>query len=96
MSLMAMAVLTGLLGAICGRWFRVGILIPLLAIAIFEVVAFMPIATWLSAIWSTIVLITSLELGYLIGSGLTSLWQSSRRRKVLHDLMTYDHGRLSH
>jgi hypothetical protein len=96
MSLMAMAVLTGLLGSICGRWFKVGVLIPLVAVVIVEVMAFMPTSTWLSAIWSTIVLITSLEIGYVIGSGLTSLLQSSRRGKLLHDLIMYDHSRLSH
>jgi hypothetical protein len=95
MSLTAVALLNGLLGAICGLRFRVRILIPLITVAIVEVAALMHTRTWAPAFWSAIVLISSLEIGYLIGSTLAALWHSSHRRRVIHDLITYDHGKIS-
>jgi len=95
-SLIVIALLNGLLGASCGLWFRVKILVPLIAIALVEVAILKQTGVRRSVILSAIALISSVEIGYLIGSALASLWQSSRRGKVLHDLMTYNHGRLLH
>jgi hypothetical protein len=96
MSLVAIALLNGLLGASCGLWFRVKILIPLIAIAFVEAAILKQTGMWSSVILSTIALISSLEIGYLIGSALASLRQTSRRGKVPHDLMTYEQGKLLH
>jgi hypothetical protein len=96
MSLVAIALLNGLLGASCGLWFRVKILVPLIAIAFVEVAILKQTGIWSSVILSAIALISSIEIGYLIGSALATLWQSSRRGKVLRDLMTFENGRLLH
>ena len=95
MSLIAIALLNGLLGASCGLWVRVKILAPLIAIAFVQVAILKQTGMGSSVALSAIALLSSIEIGYLIGSALASLWQSSRRGKVLHDLMTH-HGRLSH
>jgi len=97
MSLVAIALLNGLLGASCGLWFRVKILVPLIAFAFVEVAILQQTGMRSSVILSAIALISSIEIGYLIGSALASLRQSSSRRgKVLRDLMTHEHGRLLH
>ena len=63
-----------LLGTICGLWFRVAIIVPLLAVALIEAAILKHIAEWSSAFWLTIVLITMLEMGYLIGLVVVALW----------------------
>jgi hypothetical protein len=95
MSLIAIALLNGLLGATCGLIFRVRILIPLIAVACVQVAIFKQTGMWASAFWRGVALISAVELGYLIGSSVGTLWQSSRRGRILHELMTYNHGSLS-
>ena len=82
MSLAATALLNGLLGAICGVRFRVHVLIPLIAMAFVEV-AILKQTGMGSVVWSAIVLITVLEIGYLIGSSLGTLWRYAGRERVL-------------
>lgn len=82
----SLVVLNGLLGALCGLWFRVKILIPLTALVIVEVVVFKSVATWSSTVWLTIGLIFTIEMSYLIGSALAALSVSPIRREALHDL----------
>jgi len=96
MSLIAIALLNGLFGASCGIWFRVKILVPLIAFAFVEVAILKQTGLWSSVILSAVALISSLEIGYLIGSALVSLWQSSRPGKILHNSMNYRYRRLSH
>jgi len=82
MSLAATALLNGLLGAICGVRFRVHVLIPLIAVAFVEVAVLKQTGMG-SVVWSAIVLITVLEIGYLIGSSLGTLWRYAGRERVL-------------
>jgi hypothetical protein len=65
--------LNGLLGGICGFWFRVQIFIPLLAVGFVEAAVLKQPGNWGSVIWPTVGLIIAMEMGYLIGSALTSL-----------------------
>lgn len=95
MSLTATALFNGLLGAICGVWFRFHVLIPLIAMAFVEVAILKQTGIG-SVLWSAIALITSLEMGYLIGSSLGTLWRYSGRERILRDFTRADHGRLSH
>ena len=82
MSLTATALLNGLLGAICGVRFRVHVLVPLIAMAFVEV-AILKQTGMGSVVWSAIVLIIVLEIGYLIGSALGTLRRYSGRERVL-------------
>jgi len=95
MSLIAIAILNGLLGASSGLWFRVQILIPLIVIAFVDIAIIAQTEMSPSVVWWVIVLISSLEIGYLIGSAVPSFWQSSRSRKSFHDVTPYGHGKLS-
>jgi hypothetical protein len=97
------ALLNCLLGTICGLWFRATIIVPLLAAALIEVAILNNTGGWSSAFWSTIVLITTLEMGYLIGSVVDALWQPLGRElplgrgSVLRDFLRRgDHGEVSH
>jgi hypothetical protein len=83
-SITATALLNGLLGASFGVWFRFQVLIPLIAVAFVEV-AFLKHTGMGSVLWSAIVLITALEIGYLIGSSLGTLWRHAGRERVLRD-----------
>ena len=91
MSILAIALLNCLLGVTCGLWFKIQILIPLIAIAFIEVVILKQTGIWSLVFWSAITLITSLEMGYLIGSSLGALRLYSVRRKVLHDFTRHGH-----
>jgi len=81
MSLGIMALFNNLLGVVCGLRFRVLILIPLAVIAFIEVALFKQSGIGLSSIWSAIMLIVLLEIGYLIGA-LIALWLDSARGRV--------------
>ena len=94
MLLPAIVLLNGLLGAICGVWFRVYILIPLIAMAFVEAAILKQAEMWSSVPWSSLVLITLLEIGYLIGSSLSALWLYSDREK--REFARPSHGGLSH
>jgi len=91
---MAIALLNCLLGVTCGLWFRIQILIPLIAIAFIEVAILKQTSMWSSVFWSAITLITSLEMGYLIGSSLGVLRLYSDRGKVLHDFTRHSRSLL--
>jgi uncharacterized membrane protein len=95
MALITIALLNGLLGATCGLWFKVQILIPLIAIAFVEVAIVKQTEMWPSAIWSAIVMICSIEMGYLIGSSVGALWLYSGSGRVLRDITRHGHGGLS-
>jgi hypothetical protein len=90
------ALLNGLLGAICGLRFRAAIIGPLVAVALIEAAILKHTGAWSSAFWSTIVLITTLEIGYLIGSAVDAVWLPVGRGRVLRDFLRRGHGRLSH
>jgi len=75
-------IVNGLLGALCGVWFKVQIFIPLIAVAALEVVIIKLAGTGWSVLWSAIALIFSLEVGYLIGSAVSTLAGDFRPRKL--------------
>lgn len=75
--LLMVALANGLVAAIFGLRFRVKILIPLIAVAIVEALILKHDGTWWSALWSVVVLIVSLEIGYLIGSAVDTVWLES-------------------
>ena len=78
MSLIVVALFNGLLGLICGLWFRVLILVPLVVFAFIEVVFLKESVMGLSPVWSAITLIVLLEIGYLIGASLAPSLDSIR------------------
>ena len=85
-------IVNGLLGALCGVWFRVQIFIPLIAVAAVEVAIIKLAGTGWSVLWSAIALICSLEVGYLIGSTVSTLAADRRPRKLsarLHALRNW-------
>lgn len=90
-----MALLNGLLGAICGLRFKVAIIGPLLLVALIEVAILKHVGAWSSAFWSTIVLMTTPEIGYLIGSAAGALWLPLIRGRILRHIQSLGHGRLS-
>ena len=91
--MLLLALCNVLLGTICGLWFRVSILAPLVAVAfIEEVVIPMHSLTWSSAFWSALLLVVTLEVGYLIGVSMNALWRSLARVRVLRDLLRYGNG----
>ena len=91
--MLLLALCNVLLGAICGFWFRVSILAPLVAVAfIEEVVIPKHSPTWSSAFWSTLLLVATLEVGYLIGVSTTALRRSLARVRDLRDLLRYGNG----
>lgn len=96
MSLITIALLNGLLGAACGIWFRIQIVIALIAIAFVEVAALREVGMGSSVLWSAIVSIISLEIGYLIGSSLGTLWLYSGRERILNHFTRHGHSRLWH
>ena len=83
MSLIVVALFNGLLGLICGLWFRVLILVPLVVFAFIEVVFLKESVMGLSPVWSAITLIVLLEIGYLIGASI-AVWLDSARGRVRH------------
>ena len=88
--------LNGLLGAICGLWFRVQIFIPLVAVACVEVAVLRQTGVWTSVIWSAVALIISMEVGYLIGSALTVLGAYFKLPTLSSRLEARRDRRLSH
>ena len=85
--------LNGLLGAICGMWFRVQILFPLIAFAGVEVAILKHTGTWWSVFWHAVMLVVAIEIGYLAGASAVALWLSSDRRAIRGDLAGYQHNR---
>jgi hypothetical protein len=92
--MLLLALCNVLLGTICGLWFRVSILTPLVAVAFIEEVVIpkhsptSSSAFWWSAFWSTLLLVTTLEVGYLIGVSMNALRRSLGVRD-LRDLLRY-------
>ena len=78
MSLIVIALFNSLLGLICGLWFRVQILIPLVVFALIEVVLLKESGMGLSPFWSATALIVFLEIGYLIGASIAPSRDSIR------------------
>ena len=74
---MVLALFNGLLGALCGVWFRVQILVPLIAFAFIEVAIVNHTVTWSSAFW-LVIAIVAIEVGYLAGSSYRSAFNLFR------------------
>ena len=91
---MLLTLVNGLLGAICGMWFRVKILIPLIAFACVEVALLKHTGAWWSVLWYAVTLIVAVEIGYLAGSSVAVLWLSSGRRITAGDFAGYQHDRM--
>ena len=70
MSLIVIALFNSLLGVVCGLWFRVLILIPLVVFAFIEVVLLKESGMGLSPFRAAIALVVLLEIGYLIGASI--------------------------
>ena len=86
---MLLTLVNGLLGAICGLFFRVQILVPLIAFACVEVLVLKQ-----SVFWHAILLIAAIEIGYLAGAAAVTLWLSSGGRKMSGDLPAAPHDKL--
>jgi hypothetical protein len=86
--------LNGLLGAICGIWFRVQILLPLIAFAGVEVWVVKHTGTWWSIFWHAVMLVVAIEIGYLAGASVVALRLSSDRRAISSDLAGFQHNKL--
>jgi len=71
--------LNGLLGTLCGLWFRLQILALLIAAMVIEALLLKGTGTGWSAFWTVIVLICTVEIGYLLGSALVVLWPTPRQ-----------------
>jgi hypothetical protein len=83
-----------LLGAICGLRFRVQILIPLITFTCIEVAILEHAGTWWTFFGLEILLITGVEVGYLIGSAVAAFRSPSANTKLRH-LSRYRHDELS-
>lgn len=81
MSLIAIALFNSLLGVVCGLWFRVLILIPLVVFAFVEVVFLKESGMGLSPFRAAIALVVLLEIGYLIGASIARFnsWKTAAR-----------------
>jgi len=82
--MLLMAIIHGLLGAICGLRFKVLIMIPLIAVVCVEMAFLDRNNTWWSAFCKGIALIISLEIGYFVGVALRQLYRSSGDRRAWH------------
>jgi hypothetical protein len=71
--------LSALLGAFCGLWFRLQILAPLVAAMVIEATLLKGTGTGWSVFWIAIVLICTVEIGYLLGSALGVFWPTSKQ-----------------
>ena len=91
---MLLTLVNCLFGAFCGVWFRVQILVPLIAFAFVEVLILKHTGTWWSVSWYAVMLIVAIEIGYLVGSSSVALWLSFDRRTIPGDFTDYEHDRL--
>ena len=80
--MLLMAIIHGLLGAICGLRFKVLIIIPLIAVVCAEIAFLHLNNTWWSAFCGAIALIVSLEIGYFVGGVLRQVYRSSGDRRA--------------
>jgi hypothetical protein len=86
---MSLTLINGLLGAICGMWFKVQVLAPLIVVTFCEVTILKHAATWPSVFWLAIMLIVATEIGYLAGSSVDILWLSPDRGRIPPDFDSY-------
>ena len=93
---LTVALMNGLLGAICGVRFRIQIFIPLIAVALVEAVLLKLTGVGWPVFWSATVLICSLEVGYLVGSTAGTLLAHFKPPKLSTAFHAREHGRLSH
>ena len=84
---MVITLFNGLLGALCGVWFRVQILIPLIAFAFVEVAIVNRTIAWSSAFW-LVIMIVAIEVGYLAGSSSVALPLSSNRAEEVPERLS--------
>lgn len=80
---MLLTLFNGLIGAVCGIWFRVQVLLPLIVVALVEVPIASNTGTWSSTIWLAIALVVSIEVGYLAGASAAALWSASNSKKIV-------------
>jgi hypothetical protein len=81
--------INGLLGGISSLWLRMPVLVPFVAFAILESVFLT--TTLLSAFMWGLVLIWSLEIGYLVGAAFSALWSPIPVRRVRDDFTVAGH-----
>ena len=91
---MLLTLVNCLLGAICGAWFRVQVLIPLIAFACVEETILEHTDSWVVAPWHAAVLLGAIETGYLAGSSGVVLWHMSGHGTKPDDLASYGHDQL--
>jgi hypothetical protein len=89
------ALINGLLGVICGVRFRIQIFIPLIAIVLVEV-SLLRLSGVGSVFWSAVVLICSLEMGYLVGSAFSTFSTLFVGFRPHTPFQGREHSRLSH
>src|ERR1700728_3020308 len=65
---MLLTLFNGLVGAVCGMWLRVYVLVPLIIVPFFEVAINRHSESWSSASWLAIALLVAIEAGYLAGA----------------------------
>ena len=82
---MLLTLVNGLLGAVCGVWFRVQILVPLVAFACVEQTIVQHTGASWSVFWYAPILIGAIEIGYLAGASGAALWLLSGRETMPHD-----------
>ena len=82
--LITFLLINALIGAILGLRFSAFVVVPLVAIAILEV-AFLT-TPWISAFGWGVVLISSFELGYLVGTAFGAMWRPLSLRRFRRDL----------
>lgn len=92
---MLLTLCNGLIGAVCGMWLRVHVLVPLIIVAFVEVAIINHAGTWSSALWLAIALIVAIEVGYLAGASAAAVWLASSRRGVSRDFVAYRHKNMS-
>lgn len=92
---MLLTLFNGLIGAVCGMWLRIYVLIPLIIVAFFEVAIARHSETWSSASLLAITLLVAIEVGYLAGASAVAVWSTSSRRGVSRTFVMYRHKRMS-
>jgi hypothetical protein len=74
------------LGIVVGIRYRVMILLPLAGLVIIEVLLLeLPGGTWISALWRSVILMTSLEAGYLVGAALRAFFPATALLRIGSD-----------
>jgi hypothetical protein len=92
---MLLTLSNGLIGAVCGLWLRVYVLVPLVIAAFLEVAITEHSRSWWSASRVAIALLVAIEAGYLAGASAVAVWSTSSRRGVSRTFVMYRHKRMS-